>query len=46
MEHLEAKIVDTDGRTVPIGTAGEIWTRGYSVMLNYWGDEKATSKVR
>jgi fatty-acyl-CoA synthase len=41
--HLEAKIVDpaTD-RMVPRGTPGEQCTRGYSVMLGYWGDEEAT----
>ncbi len=44
--HLEVKIVDpTTGAVVPRGTAGEQCTRGYSVMLGYWGDEEATSRA-
>src|SRR5262249_49819619 len=37
--HIEVKIIDSEGRVVPRGTAGELLTRGYSVMLGYWGDE-------
>ena len=37
--HVEAKVVDADGRIVPLGQKGELLTRGYSVMLGYWGDE-------
>jgi fatty-acyl-CoA synthase len=40
--HLEVKIVDRDGRIVPVGAPGELLTRGYSVMLGYWGDEERT----
>jgi fatty-acyl-CoA synthase len=41
--HVEVKIVDpTTGRIVPRGAPGELCTRGYSVMLGYWGDPKAT----
>jgi len=40
--HLEVKIVDADGRIVPRGVKGELLTRGYSVMLGYWGDEDKT----
>src|SRR5580704_10992856 len=36
--HVEVKIVDDQGRIVPRGTPGEIWTRGYCVMLGYWND--------
>ena len=36
--HLEAKVVDADGRVVEAGAAGELLTRGYSVMLGYWDD--------
>jgi fatty-acyl-CoA synthase len=38
--HLEVKVVDVAGRTVPIGATGELWTKGYSVMRGYWGDEE------
>jgi fatty-acyl-CoA synthase len=42
--HLEVKIVDTEGRTVPVGGTGELCTRGYSVMLGYWDDEAKTAE--
>jgi fatty-acyl-CoA synthase len=41
--HVEIKVVDsTTGRIVPRGMPGELCTRGYSVMLGYWNDAKAT----
>ena len=40
--HLEVKIVDAEGRIVPVGESGELCTRGYSVMRGYWGDEERT----
>jgi fatty-acyl-CoA synthase len=41
--HVEIKIVDpATGGVVPRGHAGELCTRGYSVMLGYWNDEAAT----
>jgi fatty-acyl-CoA synthase len=43
--HLEAKVVDTDGRVVPTGTPGELLTRGYSVMLGYWDDAERTAQA-
>ena len=43
--HLEVKIVDTEGRIVPRGTAGELCTRGYSVMLGYWDDPERTAQA-
>ena len=43
--HLEVKIVDSNGNTVPPGTPGELCTRGYSVMLGYWGDETRTREA-
>jgi fatty-acyl-CoA synthase len=43
--HLEVKIVDAEGRIVPRGVAGELCTRGYSVMLGYWDDEARTRGV-
>jgi fatty-acyl-CoA synthase len=41
--HLEVKIVDAEGRVVPRGEAGELCTRGYSVMLGYWDDAEKTA---
>ena len=43
--HLEVKIVDAEGRIVPRDVAGELCTRGYSVMLGYWDDEARTRGV-
>ncbi len=43
--HIEVKIVDTEGRIVPRGTAGELCTRGYSVMLGYWNDAERTAQA-
>ena len=43
--HLEVKIIDAEGRIVPRGVAGELCTRGYSVMLGYWGDEARSRGV-
>jgi fatty-acyl-CoA synthase len=42
--HVECKIVNPDtGGLVPRGAAGELCTRGYSVMLGYWNEPEATS---
>jgi fatty-acyl-CoA synthase len=44
--HLEVKIIDEDGETVPRGTPGELCTRGYSVMIGYWARPEQTSEVK
>jgi len=41
---LENKVIDADGNTVPHGEIGELCTRGYSVMLGYWNNPKATAE--
>eukprot|EP00048_Salpingoeca_helianthica_P001968 m.53397 g.53397 ORF g.53397 m.53397 type:complete len:591 (-) comp11826_c0_seq2:29-1801(-) len=44
--HVEVRIADpSTGATVPVGSAGELLTRGYSVMKGYWGDEKRTAEA-
>jgi len=44
--HVEVKIVDPhSGDVVPRGGAGELCTRGYSVMLGYYGDEESTRRA-
>jgi fatty-acyl-CoA synthase len=43
--HVEVKIVDAGGKIAPIGTAGELCTRGYSVMRGYWDDAARSSEA-
>jgi fatty-acyl-CoA synthase len=44
--HLEIKLVDpATGLTVPRGQAGELCTRGYSVMLGYWNQADKTAEA-
>ncbi len=44
--HVEVKVVSPDtGLVLPRGGAGEMCTRGYSVMLGYWNDPERTSEV-
>ena len=42
---LEAKVVDADGKVVPVGEKGELLVRGYSVMQGYWGDDERTREA-
>jgi fatty-acyl-CoA synthase len=43
--HMEAKVIDAEGRIVPVGTPGELCTRGYAVMLGYWDDAERTAQA-
>ena len=43
--HLEVKIVDESGATVPRGQPGELCTRGYAVMIGYWNDREKTAEA-
>lgn len=44
--HVEIKIIDPEsGAIVPRGTAGELCTRGYSVMLGYWDNPEDTKAI-
>jgi fatty-acyl-CoA synthase len=43
--HLEVKVVDESGATVPRGQPGELCTRGYSVMIGYWNDREKTAEA-
>ncbi|MER5750739.1 AMP-binding protein [Streptomyces sp. NPDC002088] len=46
LPHIEVKVVDpADGVTRPRGTAGELCTRGYSVMLGYWNEPEKTAEA-
>jgi len=44
--HVEIKIVDPEtGEIREHGVTGELCTRGYSVMLGYWGNDAATDEA-
>ncbi|MFJ1597484.1 AMP-binding protein [Streptomyces sp. NPDC088261] len=46
LPHIEVKVVDpATGVTLPRGVAGELCTRGYSVMLGYWNEPERTAEV-
>ncbi|MFF3846529.1 AMP-binding protein [Streptomyces sp. NPDC002328] len=46
LPHIEVKVVDpVTGVTQPRGTAGELCTRGYSVMLGYWNEPEKTAEA-
>ncbi len=46
LPHLEVKVVDpATGVTRPRGSAGELCTRGYSVMLGYWNEPEKTAEA-
>ena len=43
--HMEVKIADIEGRTVPIGTQGELCFRGFMVMRGYWNETARTHET-
>ncbi|TWI12044.1 AMP-binding protein [Aerolutibacter ruishenii] len=43
--HVEVRLIDGEGRTVPRGTTGELCTRGYSVMQGYWNEPARTAEA-
>ena len=43
--HMEAKVIDAEGRIVAPGVTGELCTRGYAVMLGYWGEAQRTREA-
>jgi fatty-acyl-CoA synthase len=46
LPHTEIRIVDpTSLVTVPIGSSGELWARGYFTMLGYFNMPEATAKT-
>ena len=43
--HMEAKVIDAEGNTLPRGKPGELCTRGYAVMIGYWDDAERTAEA-
>jgi len=42
--HLEARVVDDDGRELPPGEAGELTLRGPNLFSGYWNRPEATAE--
>jgi fatty-acyl-CoA synthase len=45
MQRLEIKVADRQGNAVPIGQQGEIWARGYAIMVGYYNDPEKTKET-
>ncbi|XP_016058888.1 PREDICTED: acyl-CoA synthetase family member 2, mitochondrial isoform X2 [Miniopterus natalensis] len=46
LPHTEAQIINTElGTMTELNTPGELWIRGYCVMLGYWGEPQKTEEV-
>jgi len=45
VKYLEIKILDSDGREVPVGDKGEIVAKGDNIMKGYWRNDKATAET-
>lgn len=43
--HIEIKLVDSNGKIVPVGMPGELYFRGFTVTLGYWNDEARTREA-
>ncbi|KFX95685.1 hypothetical protein O988_05694 [Pseudogymnoascus sp. VKM F-3808] len=45
LPHLSSKIVDRDGKIVPVGERGELCMAGYSLQKGYWNNPDKTAEV-
>jgi long-chain acyl-CoA synthetase len=42
---VTVKVVDPDGRELPVGEVGELWIKGPNVVKGYWNKPEATAAV-
>jgi long-chain acyl-CoA synthetase len=45
LPNVDLKLIDDDGKDVPLGETGEICAKGPNVMLRYWNRPDETAKV-
>ncbi|KAF9068901.1 hypothetical protein BDP27DRAFT_1326471 [Rhodocollybia butyracea] len=45
LPHVKAKIIDPQGKIVPVGTPGQVCVAGYLLQKGYWNDEEHTHQV-
>lgn len=43
--HMTAKIINTNGEIVPLGSRGELCVAGFALQKGYWRDLKKTAEV-
>ena len=42
---VDLKVVDAEGRELPVGEVGELWIRGPNIVRGYWNNAEATAKA-
>lgn len=45
VSHMKLKILDAEGKELPVGEKGEIVIKGENVMLGYWRNPEATTET-
>ena len=45
MPHAKAKIIDAEGRIVPVGQRGELCIAGYQLTKGYWNNPDKTAET-
>jgi long-chain acyl-CoA synthetase len=45
MPHAKAKIIDANGKIVPVGQRGELCMAGYQLTKGYWNNPEKTAET-